>query len=177
MIPGLSIVHKIIGSFGLAAILLLSTLLALSKAETRHWREQSDGNAALYREEKVAHALTVSGYRAKAEEARAADAANVIRVERDQSSVNQETDRDYQTQLADLRRRYDALRVRTGAAAADPRGSGSPPVPGLPGAAGGADGSAVQDGLPLEDALIASEQALQLDALQNWVRRQAAVER
>lgn len=126
---------------------------------------------------KTAHAQLQSDVRARTAEAKVVDAANVIRVERDQSSVTQETDRDYQTQLADLRARYDALRVRAGAAKANPGGGGTPPVSRVPGAAGSADGSASEDGLPPEDALIASEQALQLDALQKWVKGQADVER
>lgn len=126
---------------------------------------------------KAAHAQLKSDVRGKTAEAKAADAVHVIRVERDQSTVTQETDRDYQTQLADLRRRYDALRVRAGAAKTNPGGGGSPAVPSVPGTAGSADGAAAQEGLPPEDALIASEQALQLDALQKWVRGQAAVDR
>jgi hypothetical protein len=126
---------------------------------------------------KAAHAQLQSDTRGKTAEAKAADAANVIRVERAQSSVSQETDRDYQAQLAALRRRYDALRLRTGAAQANPGGGGGAPMPGVPSPAGRADAAAAQDGLPPEDALIASEQALQLEALQSWVRGQAAVER
>ena len=108
--------------------------------------------------------------------ARAEDAANAARVERDQGTITQETVSAYQKDIAALRARA-AGRVRAGTAAADRSGGGSAPVPGIPAAAGGIDGTAGEDGLPAADALIASEQALRLKALQDWVRGQAGVER
>jgi hypothetical protein len=49
-------------------------------------------------------------------------------------------------------------------------------MPTLPGAAGSAAQAAGQGGLPPEDALIATEQAIQLDELIKWVRRQSALD-
>jgi hypothetical protein len=49
-------------------------------------------------------------------------------------------------------------------------------VPGLPAAAGGAHQAAGQDGLSQADQLIATEQAIQLDELIEWVRQQHSVE-
>lgn len=114
--------------------------------------------------------------------AKASDQANVIRVERTQTQVNEETSNDYQKKLADLRRRADALRLRRPATAANPGGGGKPRVSGVPDAAGGPDGASGENGFPdgrldAADALIASEQALRLQALQEWVRRQAAIDR
>lgn len=114
--------------------------------------------------------------------AEAEDAANAARAERDQIRVSQEVNDDYVAQLAELRRRYDALRVRSRAAGASPGGGADAPVPGLSHAPGGAYDPAAEAGLSsggraLEDsdALIASEQALRLRALQEWVRGQARV--
>jgi hypothetical protein len=129
------------------------------------------------RDEKAAHKLTIANVRAAAEKARADDAAHARRVERDQNIISEEVSRDYQEQLVDLRRRYDALRVRLGKTPADPSGAGAAAVPGLPGSSAGSDGAAGQDGLPAEDALIASEIALRLKALQLWMKGQLGVER
>jgi hypothetical protein len=50
-------------------------------------------------------------------------------------------------------------------------------MPGFPNAPSGADVASGKGGLPAEDALIASEIALRLKALQEWVRGQSLVER
>ena len=69
----------------------------------------------------------------------------------------------------------ERLRLRPQAAAnSSPRGTAS--MSGLSAAAGGPTQTAVQDGLPSQDALTATEQAIQLDELIKWVRRQAAVD-
>ena len=59
--------------------------------------------------------------------------------------------------------------------AAHPGGRGGAPVPGLPASPGRADQAAGQDRLPVAEALTATEQAIQLDELIGWVRRQHAV--
>ena len=115
--------------------------------------------------------------RSRAAQAKAEDQAHAARVERDQDRVSKEVSNDYQIQLGDLRRRYDALRLHAAAPAADPDGGGAQTMPPISVAARGADGAAGEDRLPAADALIASEQALRLKALQDWVRGQEAVER
>ncbi len=147
--------------------------LALALFITRSTLERRTGQLEAT---KAAYAQFVADVKAKTELARISDAANKARVERDQIQVTQEISSDYQNDLAALRRRYDE-RVRAAAAKANPGGSGIPAVPGVPGTAAGPDGSAPEAGLPLADALIASEQAVQLKALQEWVRGQAAVPR
>jgi hypothetical protein len=164
---------KLLAATQLVSIGLIALLMIAKGAETRRalkWEMRASQEAA-------AHAATVARVRQASAEAKAADAANVIRVERNQSAVSQETDRDYQAQLAAVRRRYDALRVRAGTAEADPGGGGGAAMPGVPGAAGSLDAAAAQEGLPSHDALIATEQALQLEALQHWVSGQAAIAR
>jgi hypothetical protein len=156
-----------------ALVLALGLALLAKAGESR----RADKWQARARAEIAAHKLTIAHVRAAAEKARADDAAHARRVERDQSKVSEEVSRDYQKDLADLRRRYDALRVRLGKTQANPGGTGSAPLPCLPGAAGGPDGAACQEGLPSEDALIASEIALRLEALQRWVTGQLGVER
>jgi hypothetical protein len=49
-------------------------------------------------------------------------------------------------------------------------------MPGLPGSAARAAQAPGEDRLPAEDALIATEQAIQLDELIRWVRQQSAVD-
>jgi hypothetical protein len=123
--------------------------------------------------------------RAKTELARAQDAARAAQAERHQAKISQEVQSDYQTRLKDLRRRYDALRLRAaGAAGADRGGGGAAPMPGVSAATRGADVAAGEDRLPagvwgelsVEETLIATRQALQLQALQDWVRRQQTIE-
>jgi hypothetical protein len=129
------------------------------------------------RDEKAAHRLTITNVKAAAEKARADDAAHARRVERDQTIVSEEVSRDYQDQLVDLRSRYDALRVRLGKTPTNSGSSGGEAVPGLSGSSARSDGAAGQDGLPSEDALAASEIALRLKALQDWMIGQLGIER
>jgi hypothetical protein len=156
-----------------ALVLALGLALLAKAGESRRAEKwQARARAAI-----AAHDLFIANVRAAAEKARADDAAHAHRVEKDQSKVSEEVSRDYQKDLADLRRRYDALRVRLGKTQANPGGAGSAPVPCVPGATSGSDGAACQGGLPAEDALIASEIALRLKALQEWISGQLGVER
>ena len=125
--------------------------------------------------EKLSHENRKLTYERAAEKARADDAANQVRVERQQSHISQETSREYQTKLADLRRRFE--RLRSGEAPGDQGGSGSEAVPRFPDGTAGPSPASQEDRLPPEDALIASEQALQLQALINWVLGQQGVDR
>ena len=162
------------GIAGIAASLCLATLLVLQKGETRHWRKQSGQFEQLYRGEQAAFATTVANYRAAAETARAADRAAAERVVAEQRTINERTVHDFEARLAVARASADRLRREPGAAT-DPGSRGSPPVPGLS-AAPGQSAQASGDGFSLADRLIATEQAIQLDELIKWVRRQAAVD-
>ena len=160
---------------GMIALLLLAC--GAQELRVRGLRSDLQEARQQVRDEKAAHELTIANVRAAAEKARADDAAHARRVERDQNHVSEEVSRDYQDQLVDLRRRYDALRVRLGKTPADPGSAEGEAVPGLSGPSPGSDGAAGQDGLPAEDALIASEIALRLKALQDWIKGQLEVER
>jgi hypothetical protein len=164
------------GIAGIAAALALLSLLVVQKVETRHWRKQSGQYEQLYRAEQAASAQTVANYRAAAVAARAADAAAAEHVRAQQQVITERIAYDYQTRLAAARDLAKRLRFAAGAPAAHPCGRGTPAMSSLPAGACGAAQTAGQDRLPDADALIATEQALQLDALIRWVRAQAAVD-
>lgn len=137
-----------------------------------------DGKNARLERDQVRAALSaqVKQYRDAAAVAKANAVAEKNRIERDQQTVSLEELDAYRKKLADLQRRYINLRVRP-KATTDSSGPGQAGVPGVPEAASGIYGTACEDGLPPEDALIASEIALRLEALQAWVTGQIGVTR
>ena len=164
------------------AFAALGLMLVLAKAETRHWRKQAEHHEALHLAERQAHARTIADHRRAAELARARDAANAARVERDQAVISQEVSHDYASKIAALRARHDALRLRSrpdAAARADPGPGRGTDMPGATAGAGGAAAAAGAEGLPFGAAedwrLTCSLQAEQLDALIDWVERTRAV--
>ena len=162
------------GIAGIAASLTLGVLLLIQKAETRHWKKESASFEQLYRQEQAAFATTVADYRGAATQARAADESNAERVAVEQRAINERTDHDYEARLAAAR--AAAQRLRLAAQTPADRGArGDAPVPGLPAAASGSAQAADEDRLPRSDALVATEQAIQLDELIKWIREQAAV--
>lgn len=163
------------GIAGLAASLVLSALLIAAKIEVRDWRKQSGQFEQLYRAEQASFATTVANYRAAADAARAADRAAAERVAADQRQINERTAHDYEMRLAAVRARADGVRHPSGTSAADPCGGGGPPVPGLSPAACRVAQAAGEDRLSPADALLATEQAIQLDELIKWVTAQHAV--
>lgn len=165
------------GIAGLALAAACALLVLVQKGETRHWRRQSDHYEQLYRSGEAALAGTVANYRAAADRARAADSANATRVADAQRAINERTTDDYETRLAAARARADQLRRESAAAATDPRARRTAPVPGLVAAPGGAAQAPGENRLSRSDALIATEQAIQLDELIKWLRRQQAVGR
>lgn len=162
------------GIAGLAASLCLGLLLILEKGETRHWRKQSGQFERLYRGEQAALAMTIANYRAAAEAARQADHENAQRVAAEQRAINERTTNDLEARLAAARTAADRLRREAGSTATDPGSRGNSPMPGLSTPPGRADRAPGQD--RLSDALIATEQAIQLDELIKWVRRQHSVD-
>ena len=163
------------GIAGLVAATILALLLIGAKIDARHLRKQSARFEQLYRAEAKAHAETIANVRLATERARAADHANIRRVEAAQSSISERITNEFEARLADARTRADRLR-RPAQAATDRGPRRSAPMPGLPAAAAGARDTAGQDRLPHPDRLIATEQAIQLDALIKWVRAQASVD-
>ena len=158
---------RLLGPQGIAGIVVgtcLAGLLLLQKAETRRWRDRSAEHAAF--------AATVADYRAAAHAARAADLANATRVAAEQSAINERTSHDFEARLAAARAVAERLR-REGKSPADPGRRGGAAMSGLSAAAGGIAQGAGENRLP--DALLATEQAIQLDELIKWVRQQHAI--
>jgi hypothetical protein len=164
------------GIAGIAVGLALGILLLVQRGETRHWQRQSGQFEQLYTKEQAALAGTIANYRAAAQQAETSDKANAERVAAEQRTINERTTNDFEARLAAARSLAQRLREQSAAAAADPRGGAGASVPGLPIAAGGPAQSAGKDRLPQSDALTATEQAIQLDELIKWVRKQAAVD-
>jgi high-affinity Fe2+/Pb2+ permease len=163
------------GIAGIAASLALGILLLVQKGETSHWKKQSAGFEQLYRQDQSAFATTVANARAAAVQARAADTANAQRVAADQRTINERTEHDFEARLAAARAAAQRLRGQS-EAAADSGARRSAPVPALSAPAGSAAQAAGQDRLSSQDALTATEQAIQLDELIKWIRTQAAVD-
>jgi hypothetical protein len=163
------------GIAGIALSLALGIMLAIQKGETYHWKKASASFEQLYHQDQAAFATTVANYRSAADHARAADKANLDRVSAQQNAINERTSSDFQNRLAAVRADAQRLRLRT-EASADPGAGRGAPMPGLSAPPGGAAQPPGQDRLPSQDALTATEQAVQLDELIKWVRKQAAVD-
>lgn len=137
-----------------------------------------------------AYEQTVANYIAAAAIAQAQAEANVARVEAEQAQITQETIDDYEMRLRAARARADELRrASIRAAELDPGRANAADLSGSATATRGADEAASDPGLPsaagscpanlvcltIDQALIATEQAIQLDALISWSLRQAEV--
>jgi hypothetical protein len=164
------------GIAGIVASIALAILLLVQKGETRHWKKQSAQFEQRYAGEQAARAGTVANYRAAADAARAADEANLKRVATQQRAINERTSNDFEARLAAARLSAQRLREQSSPPAADSGPRGSAPMPGLSTPAGGPVEATGENGLPQSDALTATEQAIQLDELIKWVRKQAAVD-
>lgn len=127
---------------------------------------------------KTAFAQTVSNYRAAAAKATADDAANKVRVERQQTQISKEQSDEFEARIAAAHALAERLR-REAARPAHSGGSAAATVPGVPAAPNGPSQAAcdrLPDGSFADDKLCATEQAIQLDELIKWVERQHAVD-
>jgi hypothetical protein len=122
--------------------------------------------------EQNAHKASIASWDAAVKTAQLLDLENKRFVEERQAEESERIADDYEARIADARARA-AASVRAQAAAADQGGRGSAPVPGLPDPARRIDEAACEARLPASldaaDALTATEQAIQLDALIDWV--------
>lgn len=148
----------------LVGMLALAIFAAIQWGEARHYRKAFDN-------EREAHAATVRNYRAASAEATRQAEANVARVKSEQAKITEEITNDYQARIAAVRAR--AARLRNDP---DQGGSGATSLPAPGTAPGGPDGAAPDHGLSAEERLIATEQAIQLEELQRWVREQSNVD-
>ena len=162
------------GIAGIGVAIVLVVMVTVQKLESVRWRKQSERTEQLYRQEQAAFAVTVANARAAADAAHAADRANATRVAAQQDAINERISDDFEARLADARARANRLRSNA-QGAADPGARPDASVPGLPASAGNDAQGAGENRLPSADALIATEQAIQLDELINWVRAQHAV--
>jgi len=127
--------------------------------------------------ERTAHQKTKDDYRAAQRDADRLEAERISRVRSEQQEITDDVMQDYGRRLADARAAADRLRgeaVRAGNGAA-----GAPGSVDLSGAGDAADraGEAADDRrLSVEERLIATEQAIQLDALIDWILKQSAVD-
>lgn len=163
------------GAVGIAASLLLAVLLLMQRADARKWRGEAERDAIAFQAEKAAHGATIANYRLAAEEARRADAANVQRVQAEQSAINQRSDHDFQARLDDARIRAERLQQQAGPGASNAGIGRAAAVPGIPPPPQAADSTSGEARLPLADRLTATEQAVQLDELIKWVNAQQGV--
>ncbi len=155
---------------GVCCVLLLALLVQDRnrwKAKTAHYAEQLAG-------ERAAHSATVANYRAAAEQARRADAANAARVQAEQAQINQRSKHDFESRIAAARAADQRLRGNQAAATGSGVG-GTAPVPRLPAAAGRVAQAAGDYRLSDRERLTATEQAIQLDALIDWVAAQTRI--
>lgn len=155
----------------IAALLVVLVLAALLHIRTG----QRDAARAAFEQARANHDLFAERVRGESERAARRSADQARRAERDQQHASQEVSRDYQQRISDLRRRLAALQLRPAPDRAHPGGAGGGDLPGLSGAAGGSDAAAGTCRLPLPDAALATEQAIRLEELQRWVRRQQAL--
>lgn len=160
------------GWLGISTSLILAVFLGIQSYNVHHWRAQSAAWQIKYEQEHLAFGQTVLNYRVAAADARKADQTNAARVVAAQLAINQKKDADYEARIADARARADSLRAQLEASAHSGDGRDAP-VPGLSTGPRGPDEASGEDGL--SDALLATEQAIQLDELIKWVREQHAV--
>lgn len=160
------------GLAALAAIVFLFVNLKSEQMRAAKWQHR-------FGEEQAAAALFAGKVRSTAEAMRAKAAEAALAAERLQGKISEEVSSDYRARIDKLRRRAGAAAggMRSDQGGADTGGGGAA-MSGVPGAAGRVDGAAGEDRLPRAglsggDALIASEQAVRLEELQRWLRRQA----
>ncbi len=149
------------------------------------WIETAKTAASERDAEKTAHQKTKTDYRNAQLEAARLERQRLARVRRQQQEITDAIEADYTARLADARARAERLRqdLRSrGAAGGASRGVA---VRGLPAAGGRAAAAPEDHRLPsperpaaeqLERDLVATEQAIQLDALIDWVMKQSAID-
>ena len=164
------------GMIGIAASLLLFGLFLIKAGEARHWHKQSGRFEQLYLGEQGARAQTVANYRAAAETARKDDLANAGRVAATQRIISERTTHDFETRLADARAHAARLQLAQRTPPAVGGGARATLMSAAGPASGPAGGAATEGGFSVDDALIATEQAIQLDELIRWVNAQAAID-
>lgn len=158
----------------LAALYVFANFVHLPRLRADLAETRADLNASV-----AAHRATIDNYTAASAKAQDDAKANAARVKAEQEKITDATLATYRADLLVLRTRFDRLRAsaaRTDPRRADPAGlPAAGNAPGRAAEASGEDRLPAAGGLSLADALTASEQALQLNALIDWVEAQSAV--
>ena len=177
-----------------AAIAMLGAVLAVTwfvsipdlkrdVAERTAERDEARGERD---DERAAHGQTKTDYREAQAEAARQEQKRIERVKAEQQEITDAVEADYRRQLAGLRARAERLReeLRAGAGAAGAGGSGE--MPGLSTATGRTAEAAGDRGFSapfgrspaeqLERDVIATGQAIQINALIDWLLAQAAID-
>lgn len=170
-----------------AKILAGLLIAALIFAGVQSWRatslsDQLDQARIALGAERASHEITKRDYAEAQAYAQGMEAARIAAVATAQQEISHDLKRDYRDRLARLRADYQRLRREADADRTAARAAADQPVSGLSAAPGRA-AEAAADRFPARQSeddlawrLKASEQALQLDALIDWVERQAAID-
>ena len=150
----------------LAANSILFLVLNGRTADRDQWRDRAVA-------EEKAHQQSVTNFRSATAEAQRQAQANVARVKAEQAAITERTKNDYQAQLAAVDARYERVRAQL-AARTDLSSTDLAPVSIASDATCRAYAGADCDTL-LARLMVAEKQAVQLVALQDWVRKQSLV--
>lgn len=149
------------------------------------WIETAKTAASQRDAEKRAHRKTKDDYRNAQIEAARLERQRLARVRQQQQEITDAIEADYTARLADARARARRLRQELRSRGAAAGESGGVAMRGLSAAAGRAAAAPEDHRLPSPERasgeqlgrdLVATEQAIQLDALIDWARKQAAVD-
>lgn len=165
----------------LGALLVISQIcIAIALTVVAGQRDRARAELAAIKSE---FAATVESYSRAAEAAKRLASLRDQRVASEQAAITRRIVDDYEDRLADARARAERLRQQLAPAGGVRAGADQLPATGT--AAGRADEAAGAQGFPadagvlaeltIEERLVATEQAIQLDALIDWVEAQAAV--
>lgn len=155
------------GLLGIVVAAFLSIQLIAKDHQLDAAASSRDHFESLYHGEQGAHLQTKLNYMFAATKAREADAANKARAEAEQRANNERQKADYENRIA--RARADYQRLLHLKAAGNPGSAGTAPVPGGSAPGSGASPAPQDNGLSLGERLIATEQAIQLDELIDYV--------
>ncbi len=156
---------ELLGGVAILGLVLALVIVKIQRDAARVKTEQTQ----------LAFDRTVENYRRAREAAARLDMANVARVSRDQQVITEKVSNDYEKDLLAARLRADALRLSLANTINSSR-SRAENLPRTGTTAERADDKTAEDGFSVGDRLIATEQAIQLDALQTWVQAQAQID-
>lgn len=177
--PFSPLTSKIYGAVAIAALLALTVQTARVASRDVAITELKQDVADRTRERDQAntnHRQTKANYAAAQARAAELDRRRLERVLAEQQEITDEAVADYRRRLAAVRAEFERLRGEARAGDGAGGTTDAERVPAAGGAASGAAEAAGDRGFPLNERLIATEQALQLQALIDWVLRQGRVD-